>query len=334
MATRRSRAILFALGIVLLAVCNLLIVLLPLSPPDVPPSIAASPPVPLDGGTPAQRSRIDDYIARVASESFDECLANLNQHEDLLVRVGSRSNEPVPEVQFAICLANRRLAKLFEQLQKMPPAERDRRCRKIFRDKFAIHRDEFNVVMTMWEEGNPPRKPHPLPENRNALCAAVFLSAHFCPVEETLRQLDAWKRFGRSIEERVARVTVMNVAVLAMVANPEPSFEANIYGMILQDRCGVTLTSERVRGGFDLKDGILCRWNAHTNPLDFTHQSGGVPVDTAGNLLEFKYIYTFGPIGLLRPQYKTDVVAKLREQLLACTGTEYKSGPADENSTP
>ncbi|MEW4527648.1 hypothetical protein [Maioricimonas sp. JC845] len=326
------------MGIVLLAVCNLLIVLLPLSPPDVPPSIAASPPVPLDGGTPDQRSRIDDYTARVASESFDECLANLNQHEDLLVRVGSRSNEPAPEVQFAICLANRRLAKLFEQLQKMPPAERDRRCREIFRDKFAIHRDEIDVVMTMWEEGTPPRKRHPLPENRNALCAAVFLSAHFCPVEETLRQLDAWKTFGKAFEERAAANPEIPRGYINSLRDqyvfPEPSFEANIYGMILQDRCGVTLTSERVRGGFDLKDGILCRWNAHTNPLDFTHQSGGVPVDTAGNLLEFKYIYTFGPIGLLRPQYKTDVVAKLREQLLACTGTDYKSGPADENITP
>ena len=86
-------------------------------------SLAAAP--------PAERSPLEDYVARIASESIDECLANLNKHEDLLVAAGVWSNEPAPEVQFPTCLANRRLSRLFEHLQQMPPAESDRRCRAI-----------------------------------------------------------------------------------------------------------------------------------------------------------------------------------------------------------
>ncbi|QDU35849.1 hypothetical protein Mal4_01310 [Maioricimonas rarisocia] len=329
MTSQRSRR-LIVLAVALLASCNLLILILPRSPPDVRSSLVAAP--------PAERSPLEDYVAQIASESIDECLANLNKHEDLLVAAGVWSNEPAPEVQFAACLANRRLARLFEHLQQMPPAESDRRCRAIFRDKFAIHKHELDVVMTMWEEGTPPQKPRPLFENTSALCAAVFLSAYFCPIEETLRQLDAWHRFGRSFEQRAAAnpelPSVAKSSWCRRYASPESLFEANIYGMMLQDRCGVILTSERARGGFDLEGRALCRWDAYTNLRDATHQSGDAPVDTAGDLFEFQSIRSFGSIGLLHPKYRTDVVAKLRKQLLACTGTEYQPPPADEDSTP
>ena len=313
----------FAIGVVLIAAISVAVYSARsrLLPP--PPSARAGEQVSTEGGTPVQRQRIDDYIARVAQEDFETLVKNLNMHEDLLVAVFSGQSRS--QVTFHRCLANRRLAKIFADLESRPAAEAERVCRSIFKEKFDIHRSDLLEVLEFWERGAQPRRPRPLDENLTALCGAVFLSAAFCPVTDVLRQLEEWEELGRSVQRRAQAIPDPKMSFLAQLgvehyAVPESLFLLNIYSWMLRDRCRDSDFEQLLPEGLPAERVAFCAWDAHTNPFDFTHQHRGVRVENKRVLTElaFHRVWDVWPESDFAKERNRKLLASLRQRLEEC----------------
>jgi hypothetical protein len=244
----------------------------------------ADRPAPIDGGTPVQRGRIEDYIARVGKEDFETLVKNLNLHEDLLVGVGNWAQGAGRQNMFTVCLANRRLAKIFAELESRPAAEADALCRRIFEEKFDLFRSDILELLPSWEQGTQPERPRPLDEDCIALHGAVFLSGGFCPVGEVLRQLVKWEEFYRSLKPSGKALPDEKTSFLARIAlehsvPPEDVFLLNLYSWMLRDRCGDRDFESLLPKTLPTETIAFCAWDAHTNPFDFTHEHRGVPID-------------------------------------------------------
>lgn len=347
--------------------------------------VLAQVPLPNDGGVPVQRARIDNYITRVSTEqSFEKLAAGLDKHEDILVAVAMWSQEPHPEMMFETCLANRRLARLFEILRQRKDA--DRLCRSLFESKLTALREGYVRIVETWERGitriqqarpdltvadadlgsgsressrlqkqiwqlgDPPKKFWDGYSSECALSGAVFLAAEFSSVEEVLRELDAWTALGDGLAVRCdalegwlpegARIGITRGTY------PQSRFQLNLLASMLYRRFhidpGGTWESdqegmEAIRAPqqrspiFDPEGEIpywivyrkvpLCRWDAATNPFDFTHIARGVPIDdskTFGNFL------VYNGWGILRQVKNGEerILTELRKRLLAAAAAE------------
>lgn len=291
MSSKRPLAI--AIGVLLIAAIGVAVYWARSSRPP-PPSRRADQPGAIGGGVPVQQQRIDDYIARVGKEDLETLVENLNRHEDLLVSVGAGSSGATERNMFAVCLANRRLAKIFAELESRPAEEADRLCRNVFEEKFNTQKTAILEVREIWGQGARPTEPRPFDENRIALHGAVFLSAAFCPMSEVLRQLEEWEELGRSTQERIAGINDPKESFLARIsldqyAFPESVFQLNLYSWMLRDRCGDSDFEQLLPKGLPTERIAFCTWDAHTNPFDFTHQEGGVLADKKSVLRELTF---------------------------------------------
>jgi hypothetical protein len=348
-------------------------------------SLAQAAP-PRDGGAPSQRARIDEYSARVAQEdSFEKLAAGLNEHEDLLVTVSMWSQDPMPEMMFEVCLANRRLARLYEILQGRDAADADAAAWKLFDEKLSILRTglvggleawergiertrrelpdmrppenrvdpndpegSVNASVKVWNEilarGDPPKDLFDVYAATSAVSAALFLSAEFCPVEEVLRQLDAWIALGTELKKRIDALgdwcPPSHAASGIYYGFPQGRFQLSLLASMLERRFGIapggtweediqSVAALRAAGGrfrrFDLNGHVpswatyrrvrLCAWDAKTNPLDFTHIAPGMPVDESDTFGEY---LVFRNVDLTGSQDERDqILSDLRKRLLA-----------------
>lgn len=256
-----------------------------------PPSVRADQPVSIDEGTSVQQQRIDDYIARVGKEDFETLVKNLNRYEDLLFIpiVGDWDSGPAPRNMFAVCLTNRRLAKIFAELESRPAAEADRLCRSIFEEKFNTQKSVILEMRDIWEKGLWTTEPRPVDENRIALHGAVFLSARFCPVSEVLRQLGEWQELGRSTQRRldaVPGVSSMGWLALEGYAFPESVFLLNVYSWMLRDRCGDSDFEQLLPKGLPTERVAFRAWDAPPDQRSFRGRQSGDPGDNERGLME------------------------------------------------
>jgi hypothetical protein len=237
----------------------------------------------ITGGVPGHRRRIDDYIQAVGRESYPELVENLNRYEPLLISVATVVQDPSFEFLFQQCLANRRLARIVEELQSLPKAKAQQECRRIFDQKLRIHSENTSAGISVWSDtGKGPDERIPIEASTMALGAAVFLSAQFCDVSEVLRQLDAWTAFGISANERMEGDPAIPIGLYHTFQTqvfPERLFVANLLTMLIQDRCPDGLQGVTIPSGLELRPVPFLGWDAHTNHFDFTHQKRGVPVD-------------------------------------------------------
>lgn len=270
-------------------------------PPEGPiPSGRANQPGASSEGSPVQQQRIDNYIAQVGKEDFETLVVNLNRHEDLFIGVGRWSGGATVRNKFAVCLANRRLAKIFAELQSRPAAEADRLCRSVFEEKFNIHKTAFIEVREIVEQGSRSKKRRPLGDNCTALHGAIFLSATFCPVSEVLRQLEEWQELGRSTQRRLEEtpgVPPLAWPGLEEYAFPESVFQLNLYCWLLRERYGDGEFEQLLPKGLPTERIAFCTWDAHTNPFDFTYQVGDVDDKSVLRQLTFHRGWDFSPRG-------------------------------------
>ena len=322
-----------AIVVVLIVGISVFVYLVRSRRPPAPPSMRADQPAPVDPGTPVQRARIDDYIARVGQEDFDTLVKNLNQHEDLLVAVGNWAQGAAPRNMFAVCLANRRLAKIFVQLEGQPPAKADRQCRAIFQQKFDLLKSDILELVPSWKQGTTPQRPRPIDEDYVALHSAVFLSAAFCPVAEVLRQLGEWEEFYRSLEPSGEGLPDERTATLARAAlehsvPPEDVFLLNVYLWMLRDRCGDRGFESLLPKKLPTETIAFCAWNAHTNPFDFTHIHRGEAVDDQRVLRELTFHRGWDVWPASFQERNRKVLDSLRQRVQECVAREASH---DEN---
>ena len=279
------------------------------------------------------RERIDEYRDRVGHEDFDALVKNLNLHEDLVASVGAGGVSA--ELMFHRCLANRRLARIFAQLEGQPPTRADRLCRTIFQQKFDLFRSDILELLPSWEQVTTPKRPRPIDENRVALHSAVFLSAAFCPVEEVLRQLGGWEEFYRSLEPSGEGQPDERTATLARFAMegsvpPEGLFLLNLYCWMLRERCGDRDFESLLPKGLPAETIAFCAWDAHTNPFDFPHDHDGDPIDDQRVLREltFHRFWDMWPDSNYARERNAKLLDSLRQRLQQCAA----GGPSDNGN--
>jgi hypothetical protein len=249
--------------------------------------------------------------------------------------VGNWAQGAGPQNMFTVCLANRRLAKIFADLDSRPTAEADALCRAIFQQKFHLLREDILELFPSWEEGTNPKRPRPVDENYMALHGAVFLSAAFCPVGEVLRQLETWEEFYRSLKPRAEAVADPETASKARIAlevsvPPEDVFLLNLYCWMLRERCGDRDFESLLPKTLPTETIAFCAWDAHTNPFDFTHEHRGVPIDEQRVLRKLTFHRGWDAWPDFFQERNRKLLDSLRQRLEKCASEASANGKKGE----
>jgi hypothetical protein len=262
------------------------------------------------GGVPAHRQRIDDFIAQTGTyPDIDALAAGLNDRVqtdfDIVGAAGIQTADPSPQMQFAVVLADRRVARLYVMLQDLGPAEASRRAAALVDAKLEVHDAGMTKGVGQLRETGVS-EPIPVELNFRALSAAMFLCAALCDPQTLLHKVDQWnEKLGRHVDDvhsdpafEVLQPEPLQAlqTYVTRYGRPEGLYLLNIYMFVLERHVGLTPqeTMERVEmeiPGPELFHERLpfCAWDAHTNPFDFTHFHRGVPVDTENVLFEVSF---------------------------------------------
>lgn len=286
------------------------------------------------------QKRVNAYIDRVAQEiTYEQLVAGLNEHEDALIGVMSRTQDVVAEQMFEVCLANRRLAKLYAMLKKRSKEDADAACRKLFDEKLNIlHEIELEILAGLDEMSGPKvlelplKKPIlPVQEGHIALSGALFLSAEFCTVDEALRQLQAWVEMADNVCQEYDRrspswksrdLIRLSRSVFARNAYPQSRYQLSLLGSILQRRCDID-PAELVQPWLKYNKVLFCAWDADVNAYDFTYIVQGVPLDEIGALDTFIEFPSWGaPIGYQKHLQKP-ILDGLKMAVKECAAGTY-----------
>jgi hypothetical protein len=247
------------------------------------------PKVAIDGGVPIQRGRIDAYINTINEETLEQSIKNLSLHEDLVQRAGPVSYESLPFPRaMERCLANRRLAKVFEAFSKLPENERCGRSKEIFDRAISDFTSACNLILDRWENGNPPTEVDALFGPRRsvdgylwALRGAELLCAQTCSAAIAVENHDRIEQFRRTVKDRAqGKPEVLAVPYSEIEQILEPDLIKLSIARIVFERHFDSGVMDRIvpsdmvpeKAGFYASD-------AHTNEQDFTHQRRGVPAD-------------------------------------------------------
>ena len=100
----------------------------------------------IEGRVPVQRRRIDDFISQVGAYPTYEALAaalndpvRVGDDFDVVLAAGLQSQDPIPEMQFARVLADRRVSRLYAMLKKLDANVAAERAAALFDDKLHVH---------------------------------------------------------------------------------------------------------------------------------------------------------------------------------------------------
>lgn len=263
------------------------------SEPPAPPPFVGD----VSGGVPIQRGRIDDFIERISKESYAETVANLNFHEDYVLRTDQLHYPGHSDTYLTeICLANRRLARIYEHLMKLSESERGREAMMLFDKSIADFRDKANLILTRWEEGNPPKDPQELfgkdrslKGYRWALAGSQFLCVVGCSLKDCISCYDRMNTLRDELKARVEadpkRLSGPYIEIDYLLT---PSrFEVNLARIVFTRFFDVADMDAFMPTDMEATETPFFAWNAHTNQQDFTHQRRGVPTDDSRILTTF-----------------------------------------------
>lgn len=312
-------------------------------PPEGGPQLAQPR---LDGGSPIQRERINDYIGRIQQETIEETEANVGRREDLLTRISGRLNDDTPEPMFLMCLANLRLARL--HAHAVSTGNGADLAERIFQLHFKKLEADVTWVADHWARGeHPPSPARPIWEHELGTAAGVFLSMEHASAEDTLARIDQWLALGRQIEQVLRRIDFKYVesedpriqqirasgapiadilwADMKMYVRPQPLFLVNVYQRLAERHgppgAAAELAPPHLRHSRLGHPMDWIAWNGHTNPLDFTHQSGGVPIDREASLGAFTVFSIWNISG---DRTKLQLTEQMRQRLDASLGLVNK----------
>lgn len=251
----------------------------------------------ISGGVPIQRARSDDFINTIQKESLEQSIENLSLHEWNVLRGGLTPYVSPPDPHLTDrCLANRRLARIFEDFSKMPEEERIRRSKALFDKALDDFRNAVDVVLTRWENDDPPKSATELyGEKRSlasyswALAGGQLICALVCPLDAAL---DSYAKTNQLLDEIRARVEKagekLNPPYFEISSLRDPSlFDINLARILFERHFSAKDMDTLMPPGMEAHATAFYAWNAHTNEHDFTHQKREVPVDSDRILYEF-----------------------------------------------
>lgn len=265
-----------------------------------------------DAGVPVQRARIDAFIEQVAEyRTFDDVVAGMLDRPggpnafDIVSSAGLQSHDLNPQTHFVQVLADRRTARLYAFLSEETPAEACRKASDVFEEQLAAHRRQWEQQLVIPEEGLGDRAiknrlgmPLSLRYTRHATCVGLFLCACFCEPDDVLAKLDQWEKELAGIKEQIDGDAELRRRFLNEFngdGRVEPLYRLNLMFLVL-DRRRPGLSQEVVDGlpggiprFFPLEQQPLCRWDAETNPFDFTAVHRGVQPDATDALLQIRF---------------------------------------------
>lgn len=155
-----------------------------------------------DRTNPGLRAEVDRLIQKVGQSDLETISATLHDYHDPGYKdafdAGLDANRiEGGSVEARGCMADRRLARMYEILAAMPPEQAERTCKELFEKKLKINRDAY--MLRFQEIRTAPDKPATLMGvNWHALQCSVLLTAMFCDGPTLLDQLDRW-RLGNMI---------------------------------------------------------------------------------------------------------------------------------------
>ncbi len=282
------------------------------------PRLPISEHLPTTGGH-VQAQRVVDFVTQTAGyTSFDACAVGLNDalQEDIVFDVKFQSQDPMPQMSFAMVLADRRAAKLYAYLTEMHETEAARRAADLFDQKLEFHRSELEHVLTVQRQNETVNRPISLYRNQHAGLCALFLCADFCEGREVLAMADRWESALRPLLNMIASEPQLADwrQETMMYGCPERLFLANLYCHILSHRGSLQMSEIPPAIGWkiipDFTPTPFCKWDATVTPFDFSRIHLGAKVDKTGQLVNVNLMKSWGSM-----DYKPDFQVKLLEQL-------------------
>jgi len=310
----------------MIAFALVLVSLLPSMTPASPPTadeVAAQKTAPeITDEMPTQQQRIDAHIRDVAEEDFDDLVKHLANNQFSLIMAGSHPSEPCPELMFEVCLADRRVAKLYSLLTEMQPGERTAAVRSMCDKTYAdmceawLAADRLVKDSTKDDDNQPSKAALALvkvDEKKRAASEALFLLAQFDSPAELLSRIARWETFAAENGKQ----SLPN-------AYPQPLFVLNLYLFVLTDRLRAGDLSSLLREAMmpevdrliseeypqyadadrskaadgwlalmELDDVPWIAWDGHTNAGDITHKLRAEDVNAKKTIRTFKVVRTW-----------------------------------------
>lgn len=313
--------------------------------PPAPPIVRIEPNLAMR----KQASRVNAFVDQVKSyESVEECLIGLshplNVDFDIVFDAGAYSNDPVPQMAFARVLSDRRVAKLFESLQRMTPEAAAQTATTAFQEKLRVHARQIEIVTQKRRENEKsgkikrvrpavpgqapaspqsqvsPIKPMDVPptayHHSHACCCTLFLCAYFCHPSVTRSHVESWISTVEPLRaDRIANSRSKTVIDWDdQFSLPEPLFLLNIFSLALRQQAGLTDGEIEIAIGSKLPETAttaFCRWDAPVTAFDFVHNHMFQPLSDDDKLIDVVYFRSWGPILRHSPESQTVIVRKV-----------------------
>lgn len=247
--------------------------------------VAPIPKRDLSGGATIQRKRIETFIKNTAAMDCERALASLSEpSEDFNVAyLAGLTNLPTPPIVMRQILADRRVAKIYEELAKLPADQACEKATRAFDGKLQKHEEEFGK----WCNGTSKYQLYPA-FHPHAASATLFLCASFCSTETFQQKFDSWYA-------RLGQPQFDNGGASKRCRYPDPLFAVNLLVLVAEkqgqslEELNAKLTDTATK--FDVRlpkaqELKFFRWNAHTNDTDFTHVHRGVAFDPTAIMTE------------------------------------------------
>ena len=293
------------------------------SQPEPTPPLA----VDISGGHPASRLEIDDYIDRVRRENIEQTIENLQLTEPIVLHADMWQNDPVVEGEFQRCIADRRIARIYEELKQRKNSESNGVVKQAYAKSFGRYKKDITRGLDEWEAKGSVSEPVMLSQNFRSLSASVFLLAAFGTNNEVVTAIEDWQSIGDAALIRVASNPKLEILTseIGSFGPPQPLFVLNIYLWRLLDRCGYASPA-------DLLEGLTARplvteeipfvaWDGHTNFYDITHQRGGVPIDEKRILRQLTVCRSWLPGAVFSREEKDLIIRQLRAKVMTCSNS-------------
>lgn len=247
------------------------------------------PPPQVTGNVPIQRARIDHYIDAIDKETIEQSIENLNLYEPLVLR--ARLSDPYPVYGdphlTQRCLANRRLARIFEHLSKLPDRDREQQATAIFDRAYKDLRDVEVRIFDRWKAGPAPTNQrffderHTLSSFASALAGAQLLCAQLCPLDIAIQNHVKMEQLRSELKSRFeTNPENLKPPYHEIMGEIGPNlFELNLARILFQRHFHVDEMDRIVPSEMIPTETPFFSWNAHTNAQDFTHQRRNVPAD-------------------------------------------------------
>jgi len=232
------------------------------------------------------RQRVDDFVAILGQETFQESVSNLLTDRDRYSYPGFVSQIKGDQGNLLEMLSNRRCLKVIEQLAALPAIEREAQCSQIFDHFLDVHVSAIQVALIHAEDPTKPENKQSLWATQLSICAVMFASAKFGSTDELLREKrkldDSQAAIQHQLLER--RTPFSPSFVLAMQRYAVPDHRCLLNLLYMQGQRQGAPIPERI--------GVICRglvkghlpitkWDASVTYFDLAHRMGRVPIDTA-----------------------------------------------------